>query len=181
MSRSRRVLAVIVAFSILAVPAAAVGAEPPQPGDPNQQLVTRNPQALSYEQGPEVLAESSGPAARALGTFWTRSDNPHISYTSGFKEVSVHGWWTKETTKATKAKVTVTLQALTKNGWRTVATGSKVVAPGTYNRGNARVRCVNDDLYTYRSIVDVDLVGHLDDNATAGRITPKPLQCGFAW
>lgn len=182
MRRTFVVLSVVVALSLSGTSAvAAATVDPPITDSAQRTAVELSMEVDGTEHGPEGGSLQDGVSARAVSVFTSHADHPHTTYTSGFKEVSAHGWWLKGTTKATKAKVTVTLQALTQAGWRTVAKGSRVVGPGTSTRGNARVKCVNNDLYHYRSIVDVDLVGYLDDSAVVGAQTPSPVQCGFAW
>lgn len=110
----------------------------------------------------------------ALATHYTHGDYVHI--TSG--EASAHGWWTRGTTKATTAVVTVKLQAYSSYlGWHTVKTGQRTLSPGTGKRANARYACI-DNVNTYwRSIVDVDLVGYFDSADTV-TTTEQRWKCG---
>lgn len=108
--------------------------------------------------------------------------NPRVTTSSGYEEVSAHGWWVDlGCPSGTRASVEIVLQALTENGWYTVATGSRVIGPGTSKRANVRERCVDDRPYTYRSIIDVDLIGIIDTPERAVRHSQGTLNCGFAW
>ncbi|MFI7244315.1 hypothetical protein [Streptomyces qinglanensis] len=105
-------------------------------------------------------AGSVPPDAEArINLFTTHGDNAHV--TRG--EVSVHGWWTKQSGPATKAKVTVWLQAHKGSKWKTVKKGVRTVKPGTSKRANARKKCKNTTTKVkFRTKVDVDIIGYPD-------------------
>lgn len=73
------------------------------------------------------------------------------------------------------AVVTVQLQIKSNDGtWIDVGQpGSERVKPGggSANRANARVVCINSETSTWRSVVDVDIVGYAD--SPNQRITPE--------
>ena len=107
--------------------------------------------------------------------YTTNGDNPHISSSSaGDKKVaSAHGWW--ETTTPHKcpshAWVTVWLQGWSCNASRTRCSfevldrnkGRRRPGSGSAFRVNVRNTCANtDEEVTYRSVIDVDLIGVWD-------------------
>lgn len=101
----------------------------------------------------------------SVGVFLQVGDDVHISSTPP-ATASGHGWWVRLSGDSKKAKVTVYLEAKNHNGdWKTVATGSKTVGPGggSSNRATARKECTNINRYTsWRSLIDVDIIGSLD-------------------
>lgn len=104
-------------------------------------------------------------------------DNAHLANTPPRPAMSVHGWWEKMASPATHARVTIALQQYN-NGWVTVARRSQVIGPGTGGRGarvTARRRCVSykGRTYSYRGVVDVDIVGWKDppNKETSDRVT----------
>lgn len=108
-------------------------------------------------------------ATAKVGVFLTKGDYVHV--TRG--QASGHGWWVKGTTKATTAKVTVQLQYKPKksSSWNNRGTkGVRTIKPGTSKRANARMTCRSSATKSWRSWVDVDLVGYLD--------TPNKLYTG---
>lgn len=125
------------------------------------------------DDAPGVLAVSSEPSAAApdgsgaifshgaagVHRFTTHGDNAHV--TRG--EVSVHGWWTKQSGPAAKARVTVWLQAHKGAKWKTIQKGARTVKPGTGKRANARKKCKNTTTKVkFRTVVDVDIIGYAD-------------------
>lgn len=101
-------------------------------------------------------------------------DNLHIS-SSLPTTLSVHAWWVNTNCSTTKAIVTVGIQKRNAAGlWfnadrPTTNPGKKTVfsGGGSANRANARYECFSvGQLNTYRTWVDVDLVGIAD---TPGR------------
>ncbi|WP_299521142.1 hypothetical protein [uncultured Serinicoccus sp.] len=145
----------------------------------SEEVVTVTSNVTEVDKDPKGSESGEGGINQPQGTFKTRGDYPHLS--SG--DTSAHGWWVNQSTSATYADVHVTLQALTENGWHTVDTGEKRVLSGggRGQRANARVDCVDSRLYKYRSIIDVDLVGVVDDYSKAYSYSPTNLPCGFAW
>ncbi len=98
--------------------------------------------------------------------FATRGDRPHVSSTPP-PEMSAHGWWVRFSGPATRAKVTIQLQQRTGGGYVNVGRrGVQIVGPGggAGNRATARARChvYKGGLYTYRSVIDVDIIGFND-------------------
>ncbi|MFM9442094.1 hypothetical protein [Streptomyces acidiscabies] len=99
-----------------------------------------------------------------VDVFYTGGDDVHFSSTPP-PTVSAHGWWIDENSGDAKAKVTVKLQVKERNGsWRTVTTGTKTVKQGggSARRANARKTCVGTASTTWRSEVDVDIIGVAD-------------------
>jgi hypothetical protein len=147
----RTVVIAGVALSLLgATPAAAV-------------QVTNSSVASTAATEPQLAAEP--------GLFVTNGDRVHIS-SSPPAAVSAHGWWVKGTTKATRAKVEIWIEAWTGSRWRVVAHGSKTVysGGGSANRAAARMVCAAGPVAgnsTYRSRIDVDLIGYADSNEQA--------------
>ena len=120
-----------------------------------------------------ITARTSDSADAAVCTANTNGDYVHRSST-GFA-ASGHGWWTNVNCNTTLADVTVQLQQYYSDGvWRNVGSPGKArVASGggAGNRATGRVDCVNSSRSGWRSIVDVDLVGLIDD--TSVLVTPS--------
>ena len=96
-------------------------------------------------------------------------DSIHISSTKP-PTLSVHAVWRNKTCKADKAVVTVWLERLENDGrWHSVGDPGratvKSVTKGipSSQRANARYTCRGAQRNTYRSVVDVDVVGVRDD------------------
>lgn len=99
------------------------------------------------------------------------NDNPHHSFTTGTKNVSVHGYWLRDSSGCpTDADVTVYLQATACGAsscvWTNVAVTSERTTPGSGsgNRINARVGCSSEATVGYRALTDVDLPWIVDPN-----------------
>lgn len=96
--------------------------------------------------------------------FQTNGDYVHVSG-SAF-EASGHGWWTNIDCPTSTAVVTVQLQEYYSDGsWRNKGTvGRKTVysGGGSANRAVGRAACSNATQVSWRSVVDVDLVGLAD-------------------
>jgi len=106
------------------------------------------------------VSDRSGAAAAC--TPYVDGDHAHVS--SG--DVSVHGWWYRNTCPNTKTTVYVGLQEYYSDGtWRTKATGSKYVYPGggSANRAVARHVCESVVTAGWRSYVIV----HIGNGASA--------------
>jgi hypothetical protein len=121
---------------------------------------------------------SESPQPQGLEAFTTEGDYVHISSTPP-RAAQAHGWWTRGTTTATLAVVTVQLQVKRNGVWSNVGTAAKsTVKPGggAGNRTTARVECGTWSSYEWRSVVDVDLVGQVDtpDKKTT---TARTLDC----
>ncbi|MDX3132147.1 hypothetical protein PV367_20645 [Streptomyces europaeiscabiei] len=123
--------------------------------------------------------QSTHTAAAGVGAFVTGGDNVHFSHTVA-GAVNAHGWWKRLSGPATKAKVTVDLQVKSGAGWRTLKTGTKTVysGGGSGKRAPAAWKCTNlIQKNSFRSVVDVDLVGYPDDSNK--KITDtQTLYCG---
>jgi len=96
--------------------------------------------------------------------------------------MSAHGWWVRVTGRATLARVTVQIQQHW-GGWVNVGQrGNKVVRSGggSGNRATARTRChrYKGKTYTYRSVVDVDIIGYPDDPNKL-RTRPANTNCSY--
>jgi|GEM_PF-3860032 len=106
----------------------------------------------------------NGLTPSALCIFYTRGDYVHVSSTAF--EASGHGWWINGDCSATWAVVTVTLQEYYSDGsWRDKGTGQATVRSGggSGNRATGRAGCNDATVTGWRSVVDVDLVGLIDD------------------
>ncbi|MFH7595431.1 hypothetical protein WDV06_10045 [Streptomyces racemochromogenes] len=133
------------------------------------------------EEGPDGVTTSQPQGLPSAGVFYTNGDNVHISSTAP-AAASGHGWWVKISGPGTKAKVTIELQALDyrDNRWKTVATGSKTVYPGTgsANRAAARKVCTNRLMQVkWRSVIDVDIIG-VNDSPEKAVTKTQTLWCG---
>lgn len=109
----------------------------------------------------------------------TGGDYVHISSTPP-RSASAHGWWTYPTKTELVADVEVQLQIRRGGRWVDVGTpGVERVRPGggSSNRSNARVPCLSSADTERRSVVDVDIVGRLDNPGKL--VTPaRRLGCG---
>ncbi|MFJ2442365.1 MULTISPECIES: hypothetical protein [unclassified Streptomyces] len=118
-------------------------------------------------------------AGGGIGAFLTGGDNVHFSHTVA-KTVNAHGWWKRLSGPATKAKVTVKLQVESGSGWKTLTTDVKTVysGGGSGKRAAAAWKCTNlIQKKSFRSVIDVDLVGYPDDDNK--KITDtQSLYCG---
>jgi len=122
---------------------------------------------------------ASADAAAATCAFNQAGDYVHIS-SSAF-EASGHGWWVNiDCPPATVAVVTVQLQEYySDNTWHNVGTvGRATVASGggSGNRATGRGACTGSALASWRSVIDVDLVG-LSDDASKLTTSYKNLNC----
>lgn len=119
----------------------------------------------AWAEGPTPSpTPSESHRADPVGVFLTRGDKVHFSSTPP-PTISAHGWWLDPSAGDLRAKVTVELQVKQRNGdWRTVATGSKTVRQGggSARRANVRKSCVGTATTTWRSRVDVDIIGVAD-------------------
>lgn len=116
----------------------------------------------------QPMAESTTIWAGGCG-YRQGNDNPHHSWTTGSKNVSVHGYWRNMGGDCpTEADVTVYLQATACGNsgcvWTTVASRAERTTPGSGggNRINARVACANESTVGYRALTDVDLPWIID-------------------
>ncbi|MFB0631737.1 hypothetical protein [Streptomyces sp. AB3(2024)] len=125
-------------------------------------------------EGARGAEGSEGLAPARVCVFETRGDYVHVS-SSAF-EASGHGWWVNGDCPTTTAVVTVQLQEYYSDGvWRNVGSkGRSTVRSGGGSQGRATGRgpCKSGAVTSWRSVVDVDLVGLSDSPeklVTAGR------------
>jgi hypothetical protein len=114
-----------------------------------------------------------------VGTYLTNGDHVHISGTKP-ATASAHGWWLKVSGSGTKARVTVWLQVKDAHGrWHSVAKGAKVVKSGggSSRRANVRKRCEGTRRETWRSLIDVDIIG-VGDSPEKVATRAVQLRCG---
>jgi hypothetical protein len=108
-------------------------------------------------------------------------DYVHISSTLP-PAASGHGWWINRDCNATHAVVTVQLQQYYSDGsWRNIGTaGSATVRSGggAGNRATGRVDCLSNVQTSWRSVIDVDVIGVAD--TTDRYITPfNTISCRY--
>ncbi|NOK71597.1 MAG: hypothetical protein GFH25_541324n40 [Chloroflexi bacterium AL-N10] len=111
----------------------------------------------------EMVAHGSQPDAVCV--FSTQGDYVHISSTPP-RSASGHGWWINGNCQATHAVVTVQLQQNINGRWRNVGSAGRATVRsggGAGNRATGRVTCTSSTLTQWRSVIDVDLVGMIDD------------------
>ncbi|NOK80937.1 MAG: hypothetical protein GFH27_549287n18 [Chloroflexi bacterium AL-W] len=117
-----------------------------------------------------VVAEGIHPDS-VICRFSMHGDHVHVSSTPP-RSASGHGWWVNGNCWATHAVVTVQLQQYYDDGrWRNVgAPGQATVRSGggAGNRATGCVTCTSNDMTSWRSVIDVDLVGIPD---TPGKYT----------
>ncbi|MFR9806433.1 hypothetical protein ACL02T_29715 [Pseudonocardia sp. RS010] len=172
-------MAGIVTTSLL-VPQVAASAAPaveekaasatPQPNPPAKPRPTVAPDSAKTTGG-LVLQNTGSPeegaASRAaLCNFTTNGDYVHVS--SG--DASGHGWWVNGDCDTEYATVTVTLQEYFADGtWHDISEGEATVLSGggRGKRATARATCEDTSfMASWRTVVDVDLVGIIDDSTT---------------
>lgn len=167
----------VVSATLLGMPQHSAVAAPTKP--------TAVPAAAPADSnGSLEMIGSSGDGAdastSAVCTFYTRGDYVHIS-SSAF-EASGHGWWVNVDCNTTSAIVTVQLQQYYSDGsWRNVGTvGSATVSSGggAGNRATGRAACSSSSLTGWRSVIDVNLVGILDD---PGKLTTPSQNISCRW
>lgn len=151
----QRVLVAIMAGGLLVVPVSGVSASTPEL--PNE--IARSTETV-------VLKESSeAGTANSVCNFTQEGDYAHISSTPP-QAVSAHGWWTNGDCPTTTAVVTTQVQKKNVLGiWVDVGDrGVKTVKSGggSTNRSASRYTCSSTAKHTFRSWVDVDLVGVAD-------------------
>ncbi|MET9607372.1 hypothetical protein ABZZ17_20225 [Streptomyces sp. NPDC006512] len=141
--------------------------------------------AVLFVAGLPSAAAASAPepdatraTAESVDVFQTGGDAVHYSSTPP-PAISAHGWWLDKDSGGAKAKVTVELQILTGGRWHTVASGSKIVKQGggSSRRANARKACVGTKATTWRSRVDVDIIG-VADSPNKLETPGKTFNCG---
>lgn len=121
------------------------------------------------------VPQTSGFSIAATCQFETWGDNVHISGS----DVSGHGWWVNISCPNYRAYVRIWVEEYYSDGsWRSKGFGSKTVWPGggSANRANARATCQGSTVVSWRSRVDVDVLGIEDD--AIQHITPvQNLPC----
>lgn len=124
-------------------------------------------------------AGGAGPAVVA-GTCDFTTDGSYVHISSTAFEASGHGSWTNINCPTATAVVTIQLQQyFSDNTWRDAgARASKTVKSGggSGNWAVGRAACVYSNQTTWRSWVDVDLVGVSDTNEK-GYTTPQTFGC----
>lgn len=111
---------------------------------------------------------TAGTSATGSGCYFDHAgDYVHIS-SSAF-EASGHGWWVNGNCPTSTAVVTVQLQEYYSDGsWRNVGTVGKATVTsggGAGNRATGRAGCITNGYTSWRSVIDVDLVGLSDDSS----------------
>jgi len=148
--------------------------------DVNDALVPENGQGVtSRNDGPEGLV-TTGTDPKSSGSvchFLMDGDYVHTS----MGDASGHGWWVNIDCQATQAIVTIRLQQNINGSWVYVGSpGQKTVysGGGSANRAATRVRCNSSTMTSWRSEIDVDVIGILD---TPGKFyTPtRSLNCRY--
>lgn len=120
----------------------------------------------------DYLRTQEPPMTQGVCLAYTRGDYVHKSGS----DASGHGWWDNVDCSATYADVTVQLQQYYSDGsWRNIGSpGTARVREGggSGKRATGRVACTSSRYTGWRSVIDVDLVGSIDDSsklATIGR------------
>jgi hypothetical protein len=128
------------------------------------------PATVPGSGGLSLENSGSGSPVAALGpdavcVFTTNGDYVHVS-SSAF-EASGHGWWINGDCPTSTAVVTVQLQEYYSDGsWRNKGTVGRLTVRsggGGGNRATGRGGCNSSSVTSWRSVVDVDLVGVADD------------------
>lgn len=108
--------------------------------------------------------ESIALISDALGLGIDRIEQTHVSSTAF--EASGHGWWVNGNCPTSTAVVTVQLQEYYSDGsWRNkgvVGRSTVRSGGGAGNRATGRAGCNNSSVVSWRSVIDVDLVGVAD-------------------
>lgn len=123
---------------------------------------------LDHELPVEPMAESGTIWAGGCG-YRQGNDTPHHSWSTGSKNVSVHGYWRNMGGDCpAQADVTVYLQAVVCGSlgcaWQTVASRAERTTPGSGagDRINAVIGCADSRTVGYRALADVDLPWIID-------------------
>lgn len=170
------------ALSVIAISAVALAATPQVASAAESATVPDLASAADTVSHSGLVARGSGGAQNEainalLCVFTTHGDYVHIS-SSAF-EASGHGWWVNGNCNATYAVVTVQLQQKIGGQWRNAGPAGKATVRsggGSGNRATGRAACNSSTVTEWRSIVDVDLVGVLDDPGKL--VTPtRTLAC----
>jgi hypothetical protein len=127
-------------------------------------------------------AASTSSRASGIGAFQTGGDAVHFSHTVR-GNINAHGWWKNLSgpARGVKAKVTVWLQVKRGGEWKTLTKAAKNVysGGGSGKRTAAAYKCTaNVGVNSFRSVIDVDLIGYPDDSSKKTTATQK-LTCGL--
>lgn len=136
--------------------------------DADMPITTSEPQ-YAYEHGEEQTQQAH--------VFYGHMDG--VGVRRG--QARVHGWWTTDDAnlKTRKATLTLELQHLSPDGWRTVNTGTRAVKPNqTGRRATASVPCSTTDvLGRWRSVLDIDVHWIIDDSQkVVSNVQPRACQ-----
>lgn len=150
--------------------------------------IARRPEGRA--EGDAGLANTASSSAVAgptdvvlASSYWfeTHGDYAHISSTLP-RAVSAHGWWINGNfPTGTMANVDVQVQLYFGGffGWVSIGPNfSSDVPPGggAGRRTTARVDCTGTNQGQYRSIIDVDIIGYIDDSLKL-YTPPRTLAC----
>ena len=109
-----------------------------------------------------AISKNGGSGSASECIFYSRGSS--VQLYSG--AVLAHGWWDNVNCRTSKAVVRVRIQYLTSWGnWRTVGDQGKekISAGGGSDRSTARAGCQTSRERQFRSQIDVDLMGIIDD------------------
>ncbi|SDQ16511.1 hypothetical protein SAMN04489718_0566 [Actinopolyspora saharensis] len=112
---------------------------------------------------PQHAHERGGAGTKQAHPFYGEMDGIGVRR----NQARVHGWWTTDdaTLKTHKATLTLELQYLFPDGWKTVNTGTRSIKPNqTGKRATASAPCSTDALGKWRSVLDVDINWMVDDS-----------------
>lgn len=132
--------------------------------DVNDAFVHENEQDVTRNDGGPKGSVATGTDPKSGGSvcrFRMEGDWVHTS----MGDASGHGWWVNIDCQATQAIVTIRLQQNINGSWVYVGSpGQKTVysGGGSANRAATRVRCNSSAWTSWRSEIDVDVIGILD-------------------
>ncbi|MEV0845954.1 hypothetical protein AB0J21_08760 [Streptomyces sp. NPDC049954] len=134
----------------------------------------------AWAEEPLPSAGSKAASVDPVEIFETGGDYVHVSSRRP-RTASAHGWWQDGNSRGAKAKVTVELEVKHGSSWRKVASGSRTVMPGggSSRRANVRYTCAGTKKTTWRSRVDVDIIG-VADSPDKLETPAKTLSCGVS-
>ncbi len=147
--------------TVLLVPHSVYAQELELEEDVNDALVHKNHQDVARSNGGLNGLVATGIDPKPSGSichFRVEGDYVHTS----MGDASGHGWWVNTDCEATQAVVTIRLQQSINGNWVYVGLpGQKTVysGGGAANRAATRVRCNSSAWTSWRSEVDVDVIG----------------------
>lgn len=177
-SRTPRTWRALALAGAVLVASAHAAEAVPRPGPPPRQAVyTGSVGSPTVQPGTDATRiDGANALAASCSSFETHGDNVHYSGS----EISGHGWWINRGCPTSTAVVTVRLQAFYSDGvWRTVNTAQSTVTSGggAGRRATARALCRGaGGPFSFRTIVDVDLVG-VNDPSGVGISPVQNLLC----